>query len=80
MNNDAQPKGENPVTGNNILNDKSYNFALRIIKLSRYLQEENKEFILSKQVLRSGTAIEPEIIELIKLLTASLKTSKENNA
>ena len=39
------------------LKDKSYNFALRIIKLSKYLQETKKEFILSKQVIRSGTAI-----------------------
>jgi len=116
---------------NNILKDKSYNFALRIIKMSRYLQNEQKEYILSKQIIRSGTAIgaliaeskyaqskadfisklhisikeanetkywldllkdsnyisdkmyqsmEPEIIELLKLLTSSIKTSKENNA
>jgi len=32
-------------------------FALRIIKLSRYLSEERREYILSKQILRSGTAI-----------------------
>lgn len=36
---------------------KSFAFALRIVKLSRYLQEEKKEYVLSKQVLRSGTAI-----------------------
>ncbi len=39
------------------LKDKSYSFALRIVKLCRFLKDEKKEFILSKQVLRSGTAI-----------------------
>lgn len=36
---------------------KSYAFAVRAVRLSRYLQGEKKEFVLSKQVLRSGTAI-----------------------
>jgi len=36
---------------------KSYAFALRIIKLYKYLNTEHKEYVLSKQVLRSGTAI-----------------------
>ena len=40
-----------------ILLDKSLTFALRIVKLSRYLQQEQKEYILSRQVVRSGTAI-----------------------
>ena len=40
-----------------ILRDKCYLFAIRIVKLSKYLQAERKEFVLSKQVLRSGTAI-----------------------
>ena len=39
------------------LKEKSYLFALRIIKLSRYLSEEKKEFVVSKQILRSGTSI-----------------------
>jgi four helix bundle protein len=37
--------------------EKSFAFALRIVKLAKYLQEEKKEFVLSRQVLRSGTAI-----------------------
>lgn len=41
----------------NVLKDKSYNFALRIVKLSRFLTEEKCEYILSKQILRSGTSI-----------------------
>jgi four helix bundle protein len=41
----------------NPVRDKSFGFALRIVKLYRYLKEEKKEYVLSKQVLRSGTAI-----------------------
>jgi four helix bundle protein len=40
-----------------ILLEKSYAFALRIVKLSEYLAEERKEFILSRRILDSGTAI-----------------------
>ena len=40
-----------------IVRDKSFSFALRIIKLSKYLNEQKKEYVLSKQVLRSGTAV-----------------------
>jgi four helix bundle protein len=39
------------------LKDKSYRFAIRIVKLSQFLQQDKKEFVLSKQVLRSGTAV-----------------------
>ena len=41
----------------NQLVDKSYAFALRIVNLYRYLCEEKNEFVLSKQILRSGTSI-----------------------
>jgi four helix bundle protein len=41
----------------NVIKDKSFVFALRIVKLYQYLQSEKKEFVLSKQLLRSGTAI-----------------------
>ncbi len=41
----------------NIVLDKSFKFAVRIIKLSQFLQKEKHEFILSKQILRSGTSI-----------------------
>jgi four helix bundle protein len=40
-----------------ILKDKSYLFAVDIVKLSQSLQKDKKEFILSKQLIRSGTAI-----------------------
>lgn len=43
--------------GKSVLKDKSYAFAIRIVRLSQYLQAEKKEYVLSKQVLRSSTAI-----------------------
>lgn len=112
----------------NIVKEKSFVFALRIVNLSRYLNDEKREFVLSKQLLRSGTAIgalvreaeqaeskadfihkmaialkeanetdywiellfqsetinqkeyesiHPEIIELCKLLTSIIKTSRK---
>lgn len=41
----------------NIIKEKSFEFALRIIKLYKYLKSDHMEFVLSKQVLRSGTSI-----------------------
>ncbi len=41
----------------NAIKVKSYDFALRIIKAYKFLSQEQKEFILSKQMLRSGTSI-----------------------
>ena len=41
----------------NVVKDKSFRLAVRIVKLSQWLVKEKKEFVLSKQVLRSGTAI-----------------------
>ena len=112
-----------------ILQEKSYAFALKVVRVCRMLQETKKEFVLTKQLLRSGTAIgalveegrqaesKPDFIhklsisnkeanetqywirllidseildegigrellensnELIRILTASLKTSKAN--
>ena len=40
-----------------ILLEKSYAFALRIVRLSEYLTREKREFVLSRKVLDSGTAI-----------------------
>ena len=42
---------------------KSFQFAVRIVKLSRFLVETKKEFILSKQLMRSGTSIGANIVE-----------------
>ena len=41
----------------NVLKIKSYSFALRIVRLHQFLRKEKKEYILSKQILRCGTAI-----------------------
>ena len=49
----------------NLIFDKSKVFAIRVIKLYQYLIEHYKEFVLSKQVLRSGTSIGANIREAI---------------
>ncbi|MFM6006722.1 MAG: four helix bundle protein, partial [Sphaerospermopsis kisseleviana] len=41
----------------NIIKEKSFDFAVRIVNLYQYLNNEKKEFVLSNQLLRSGTAI-----------------------
>lgn len=46
-----------------ILKSKSKSFALRIIKMYNYLCDEKKEYVMSKQVLRSGTSIGANIAE-----------------
>ena len=48
---------------NSLLNTKSYSFALRIVQMTKYLREMKQEFILSKQILRSGTSIGASIRE-----------------
>jgi len=72
--------------GKSILRDKSYDFALKVVKLSQILVSEQKEYILSKQLLRSGTAIGALIREaefaqskadFIHKMSISLKESNE---
>ena len=48
---------------NSILKNKSKAFALRVIRLYKYLCDEKKEYILSKQLMRSGTSIGANISE-----------------
>ena len=43
--------------------DKSMKFAVRIVKLSKYLNEQKHEYVIAKQVLRSGTSIGANIAE-----------------
>jgi four helix bundle protein len=45
------------IMAENIIKTKSFSFALRIVKLQQFLIFEKKEFVLSKQLLRSGTSI-----------------------
>jgi four helix bundle protein len=70
----------------NALKSKTYTFAIRILKLSQYLQIEKRAFVLSKQILTSGTAIGALIreaeygqsnIDFIHKLTISLKEANE---
>lgn len=72
----------------NILKNKSYSFALRIINLYKYLIDEKKEKILSKQILRSWTAIWALVreweywqsrIDFIHKLSIALKEANETD-
>lgn len=49
----------------NIIQQKSFAFAIRIVELFKHLQSEKKEFVLSKQILRSGTSIGANIEDSI---------------
>jgi four helix bundle protein len=51
------------LKADSVVRDKSFAFSVRIVKLYQYLNEEKREFILSKQVLRSGTSIGANIEE-----------------
>ena len=51
---------------NNILAEKTIEFSIRIVKCFKFLTEEKKEFILSKQMLRSGTSIGANVHESIQ--------------
>lgn len=53
------------MKSNNVVREKSYAFALEIIAIYKYLCEEKKEYILSKQLLRLGTSIGTNIEEAI---------------
>ena len=48
-----------------LLKDKSYSFAVEIVRLVQYLQQEKKEYVLSKQILKSGTSIGALIHEAV---------------
>jgi four helix bundle protein len=75
-------------TSGSVLNTKSYAFAIRIVKLSQLLQKEKSEFILSKQILRSGTSVGALIREseygqsradFINKLSVALKEAHETD-
>lgn len=42
---------------NNFLKDKSFSFAIKIVNLYKFLIEEKKQYVLSKQLLRCGTSV-----------------------
>ena len=47
----------------NVIAEKTFRFAVRIVKLGQYLMNEKKEYILSKQIIKSGTSIGANIEE-----------------
>ncbi len=49
----------------NVLKEKSFLFAVRVVNLYKYLSEEKNEFILSKQLIRSGTSVASLIRESV---------------
>lgn len=49
----------------NVVQEKSYAFAVRIVRLYQHLTTAKKEFVLSKQILRSGTSIGANVEEAI---------------
>ena len=72
----------------NAIQDKSFRFAVRIVNLCRYLQTEQKEYILTKQLLKSGTSIGANVSEsqqaqsrpdFINKLNIALKEAYETN-
>ena len=64
----------------NIILNKSVAFALRIIKLNKYLCEEKHEFIMSKQLFRCGTSIGANVSESIRAQSRADFFSKLNIA
>ena len=72
---------------NNTVEEKSFMFAIRIVNLSKYLADKN-EYVLSKQILRSGTSIGANVAkaqqaqstaDFISKLTIALKEASETN-
>ncbi len=70
----------------NLIAYKTFNFALKIISLYRELTSNNKEYVLSKQILRSGTSIGANVSEateaqskadFIHKLSIALKEARE---
>jgi four helix bundle protein len=57
MNNEQRTMNNSDDNQKNVLKEKSYAFALRIIKAYKHLAKEQGEYVLSKQLLRCGTAI-----------------------
>ena len=62
----------------NIISTKSFDFAVRIVNLYKYLCSDKKEFVLSKQLLRSGTSIGANVKEAINAQSRNDFLSKMN--
>lgn len=64
----------------NLVADKSFEFAVRVVKLYRWLCAEKKEFVLSKQLLRSGTSVGANVSEAVQAQTRKDFAAKMNIA
>jgi four helix bundle protein len=60
----------------NGVREKNYDFAVRIVETYKVLVKDNKEFVLSKQVLRSGTAIGANIEDAVASISKAEFSSK----
>lgn len=70
------------------LKDKSFAFAIRIVRLSQYMQDQHKEYVLSRQILKSGTSIGALVreakyaqstLDFIHKLSIALKEANETH-
>lgn len=64
----------------NVIEEKSFDFAIRIVKLYQYLVNDKKEYVLSKQLLRCGTSIGANVAESQKAQTRPDFNAKLNIA
>ena len=62
----------------NVIEEKSFAFAVRIVNLYKYLTSEQKEFVMSKQLLRSGTSIGANVSEAQRAQSKADFVSKIN--
>lgn len=76
------------MKNNNLIHDLSKTFAVRIVRLSQFLQDKHHEFVLSRQILKSGTSIGANVREsrnaqskadFINKLNIALKESDETD-
>ena len=54
------------MKNDNVIVNKSFDYAVRIVNLYKHLSEEKKEYVLSKQLLRSGTSIGANVSEALR--------------
>jgi len=64
----------------NVIEDKSFEFAVRIVGLYKYLASEKREFVMAKQLLRCGTSIGANVAEAEKGQTKADFNAKMNIA
>ena len=63
-------RGGDGMVQNSVVYEKAYAFAIRVVNAYKFLRGDKKEFVLSKQLLRSGTSIGANIAEANGAMTA----------